>query len=76
MWVLGFKEHMLVSCRNSLLMLFVFGQVNGTLVTHSNHLEVVKLIRCEYALIIYILSLLYHICCVVCDLQGSLRRYY
>lgn len=24
-------------------------QVNGTLVTHSNHIEVVKLIKCKYA---------------------------
>lgn len=25
----------------------IFLQVNGTLVTHSNHLEVVKLIKCR-----------------------------
>lgn len=25
-------------------------QVNGTLVTHSNHIEVVKLIKCEFSL--------------------------
>lgn len=35
-------------------------QVNGTLVTHSNHIEVVKLIKCKFFCLFYSLNVIQH----------------